>query len=108
MPVALHRHGETHMLRGRYADHARMDTPKPHSADYFTDHRDHWWNEDYLALIARRFGFAELKSVLDVGCGVGHWGRTLLPHLPPSARVTGIDPEPRWVQKAGDTAASRG
>jgi ubiquinone/menaquinone biosynthesis C-methylase UbiE len=85
-----------------------VDTPKPHSADYFTDHRDHWWNDDYLALLARRFGFAALKSVLDVGCGVGHWGRTLLPHLPPSALVAGIDPEPRWVEQAAATAAARG
>ena len=30
--------------------------PQPHSAEYFGDQRDHWWNADYLALIARRTG----------------------------------------------------
>jgi SAM-dependent methyltransferase len=84
-----------------------MDAPKPHSADYFTDHRNFWWNDDYLALIAHRFNFASIKNSLDVGCGVGHWGRALLPHLPPDAHITGIDPEPQWTQQATATAASR-
>ncbi|MFN0132356.1 MAG: class I SAM-dependent methyltransferase [Phycisphaerales bacterium] len=79
-----------------------------HSADYFGDQRDFWWNADYLALVARRLAFERVRDVLDLGCGIGHWGRALLPHLPPSARITGIDAEPEWVKKSTAIAATRG
>jgi SAM-dependent methyltransferase len=79
-----------------------------HSADYFGDTRDHWWNRDYVALLAERWGFAAVRDALDVGSGVGHWGMTLGEHLPPDARVTGVDREPRWVAAATERAAARG
>lgn len=79
-----------------------------HSADYFGDQRDFWWNADYLALVARRLAFDRIRDALDLGCGIGHWGRALLPHLPPSARITGIDAEPEWVKKSTAIAAARG
>jgi SAM-dependent methyltransferase len=75
----------------------------PHSEDWFGDERDHWWNQDFLALMARRWRLDRVKRVLDVGCGQGHWGRALLPHLP-RASLTGIDPEPEWVTRAGELA----
>ncbi len=84
------------------------DSTKPHSAEYFGEGRDYWWNADFLALIARRWAFDQITSVLDVGCGVGHWGRVLLPHLPAAAHVTGIDPEAQWVKVAESTAATKG
>src|SRR4051812_44702072 len=39
------------------------------------DWRDTWWNADFLDLMARRWGLSSALRVLDVGCGVGHWGR---------------------------------
>jgi 2-polyprenyl-3-methyl-5-hydroxy-6-metoxy-1,4-benzoquinol methylase len=50
---------------------------KPHSADYFGATRDFWWNHDFLELMSARWRLAAVRSVLDVGCGVGHWGRCL-------------------------------
>src|SRR5689334_22752969 len=94
-------HGEIRRLPlgcGPYT--ARMS---PHSEDWFGDERDHWWNQDFLALMARRWRLDRVKRVLDVGCGQGHWGRALLPHLP-RASLTGIDPEPEWVTRAGELA----
>jgi SAM-dependent methyltransferase len=84
------------------------DSIRPHSAEYFGDQRDYWWNSDFLQLIARRLDFARIASVLDIGCGVGHWGRALSPILPPDARLIGIDREPEWVQGASARAAAAG
>jgi ubiquinone/menaquinone biosynthesis C-methylase UbiE len=74
---------------------------EPHSAAYFGDARDFWWNLDQLELCARRIGLGEVRTVLDVGAGVGHWGRLLSRVLASNATVVGVDPEPRWVEEAG-------
>ena len=79
-----------------------------HSADYFGDTRDHWWNRDYLQLLSQRWGLAGVRDALDVGCGVGHWGMLLAEQLPADARVTGVDRESVWVEKAVERAEARG
>lgn len=86
----------------------RDSTPAPHSAEYFGETRDHWWNPDFLALMATRLNFHAITTILDIGCGVGHWGRALLPHLPATSTLTGIDPEPQWIEQARAIAAARG
>lgn len=79
-----------------------------HSAEYFGDTRDHWWNIDFLRLMAKRWKLDAVRSMLDVGCGVGHWGMLLASVMPETVRVTGIDREPSWVQAASERAAARG
>ncbi|MEA2469718.1 MAG: hypothetical protein QOE38_717 [Thermoleophilaceae bacterium] len=81
---------------------------EPHSAAYFGPGRDFWWNLDQLELCARRIGLDQVRSVLDVGAGVGHWGRLLSRVLSPEATVAGVDPEPRWVEEATERAAAAG
>jgi len=76
---------------------------EPHSAEYLGEHRDFWWNEDFMQLMARRWGLKRGQRVLDVGCGVGHWGRVLLKACD-GLHVTGVDREPQWVAKARETA----
>jgi ubiquinone/menaquinone biosynthesis C-methylase UbiE len=83
-------------------------TLKSHSAEYFGDTRDHWWNLDYLQLIGKRLSFDRVQNFLDVGCGVGHWGQLLANVVPSSARAQGVDREPLWVAKAAGRAAARG
>src|SRR6185312_7510573 len=83
-------------------------TDKPHSADCFGDARDFWWNRDFLELMGRRWGLSAVKSVLDVGCGVGHWGRCLAPLLSADCTLTGIDREPQWVDEARKRSAVLG
>lgn len=78
-----------------------------HSAEYFGDTRDYWWNADFLRLMAQRWKLADVQHVLDVGCGVGHWGGVLASVLPPDARITGIDRDPVWVEKAAERARKR-
>ncbi|MCC6337113.1 MAG: methyltransferase domain-containing protein [Myxococcales bacterium] len=75
--------------------------PQPHSADHLSrETRDFWWNADFLDLMARRWSLSGVTRVLDVGCGVGHWGRLLLPRCAPGATLTGVDREPLWVKEA--------
>jgi 2-polyprenyl-3-methyl-5-hydroxy-6-metoxy-1,4-benzoquinol methylase len=79
-----------------------------HSSEYFGDTREHWWHDDFVAMVAARWRAPEIKTVLDVGCGVGHWGRVLARVLPPDAVLTGIDREALWVEKAAERAAAAG
>jgi SAM-dependent methyltransferase len=77
---------------------------KKHSQEHlFVEWRDYWWNQDFITLMAQRLDLAKVNAVLDVGCGVGHWGRVLYPHLNiPGATIAGIDREIAWVEKAGN------
>lgn len=79
-----------------------------HSAEYFGDGRDHWWNRDFLRLVAARWGLGEARSVLDVGCGVGHWSAVLAGVLPRDAHITGVDREQGWVDEASGRADACG
>ena len=73
---------------------------KIHSAIYFDDQRDYWWNRDFLELMGQRLRLDDVRQVLDVGCGMGHWGRALAITLPRDARMIGIDREPIWIEEA--------
>ena len=77
-----------------------------HSAEHFGDTRDHWWNADFIEMIGRRWRAERLQRVLDVGCGVGHWGRALARILPETATLVGVDREPLWVGKAAERATA--
>ncbi len=79
-----------------------------HSAEYFGDTRDYWWNADFLELMGRRLSLDRVRDMLDVGCGVGHWGQLLAGLLASDARIEGIDRDPLWVDKAAARAAARG
>lgn len=79
-----------------------------HSAEYFGDTRDHWWNRDFLELVVRRLRLDEARDVLDVGCGIGHWGLLLASLLPEHVRFAGVEREPRWVAEAAERASARG
>ena len=73
---------------------------QPHSAEWFGEQRDFWWNRDFLGLMATRWRLPEAASLADIGCGLGHWSRLLYPYLRPPARLAGVDREPRWVAEA--------
>jgi SAM-dependent methyltransferase len=81
---------------------------QPHSALYFDAVRDYWWNLDHLALLIGRLGLDDVRSVLDVGAGIGHWGRALAAVLPSEAEFVGIDSEPKWIEEATRQAEQHG
>lgn len=73
---------------------------EPHSSLYFGDSRDHWWNDDYVELLAKRLALRTRRKVLDVGSGFGHFGRVWLKHIAPDAELTSLDPEARSLLEA--------
>jgi ubiquinone/menaquinone biosynthesis C-methylase UbiE len=81
-----------------------QERPKPHSWEYFGETRDFWWNLDFLELMAARLRFGQVGTVLDAGCGVGHWGQLLARVLPPHVQVVGVDPEERSLARARERA----
>ena len=81
---------------------------KLHSAEYFNETRDLWWNRDFLNLMSQRWQLFKSKNILDVGCGVGYWGRTLSDFLPADAHIYGIDQEPSWIAAAKHNADGKG
>ncbi len=86
----------------------RARRERAHSEDWFGPERDLWWNADYLALLANRLELGGVRRCLDVGSGVGHWGRSLLGVLHADATVTGVEREERWVDAALRRASDEG
>ena len=80
-------------------------TLNSHSAEYFGDTRDYWWNLDFLELMGKRLSLDAVQDVLDVGSGIGHWGQLLANVMPSCAHVQGVDRDPLWVEKAAARAA---
>ncbi|MCX4240223.1 class I SAM-dependent methyltransferase [Paraliomyxa miuraensis] len=87
-----------------YADPARY----AELTGFVGEWRDLFWNRDFLELMARRWRLHEAREVLDVGCGAGHWGRTVLRLLPEHATVVGVDREPAFLEMAREQAEAHG
>lgn len=77
-------------------------------AGFTSEWRDLFWNPDFLALMARRWGLGDVRRALDVGCGAGHWGRTVMRLLSPEATMVGVDREADFFAMAEKTAQERG
>ncbi|MDB5363439.1 MAG: SAM-dependent methyltransferase [Rhodospirillales bacterium] len=83
------------------------DDTRPHSSAYFGEERDYWWNDDYLDLLARRLRLDQVRTLADIGCGIGHWGGSLAGHLAPGTQLIGIDRDPANVAGARERFARR-
>ncbi|MCA9664282.1 MAG: class I SAM-dependent methyltransferase [Myxococcales bacterium] len=71
--------------------------------------RDTWWRRDFLKMLVARWGLdAAPGALLDVGCGVGHWGRTLAPLFDELPELHGIDIEQAFVERAASAAGELG
>lgn len=72
----------------------------PHSAKDIGNHRNEWWNQDFIDLIVRRSVEGESLRLLDAGCGAGHWTISLLSSLQSVESVTCLDMEKEWICSA--------
>ena len=72
------------------------------------DWRDTWWDQDFLQMMARKWRAQSIGTVLDVGCGVGHWGQRLMTLMGEEATLEGVDAESSWIDKAHTRATSQG
>ena len=72
------------------------------------DWRDTWWNDEFLSMMAQQWELEQVQTVLDVGCGVGHWGQRLMRHLSSTTTLYGVDAEEAWIEGARKRAASLG
>ena len=72
------------------------------------DWRDLWHDAGFLRFLAARLRIADAGRVLDVGCGAGHWGRTVLRDIAPRATLLGVDREPHFVALATAAAQQAG
>lgn len=77
---------------------------KGHSENYFGDYRDFWWNKAFLDMTAKRLDLGRHSNMLDVGCGNGHWTRTLAPYLKHGTSITAVDSDPRWYTENPELA----
>lgn len=75
----------------------------PHSSAHFGVQREHWWNNDFLALLGQRVKNAvhgDVKTMLDVGAGKCHWTAIAARWFPNLTRVVASDIEDIWVRDA--------
>lgn len=85
--------------RLRYICSIKLNTlQKGHSHNYFGSYRDFWWNKGFLDLTAKRLELDHFSKMLDVGCGQGHWTKTLAPYLAEKAKITAIDNDINWFK----------
>jgi SAM-dependent methyltransferase len=77
-----------------------MKAKRGHSEEQFGEQRDFWWRPDFLRLLAARWRLSEASSLVDVGCGLGHWSMLLYPFLKPNSTLVAIDSERKWIEKA--------
>jgi ubiquinone/menaquinone biosynthesis C-methylase UbiE len=79
----------------------KNDDKRGHSEEYFHEGRNHWYNADFLDLMAKRWELSQYNSLLDIGAGMCHWTKLLTPYLQADARVAAIDNDPKWAQSSG-------
>lgn len=80
---------------------------KAHSEDYFGEYRDFWWSLDFLKLRLQSLELENVQDVLDLGCGVGHWGQLLAGVLNNNFNLIGVDKEEVSIAKAKERAIER-
>lgn len=71
------------------------------------DWRDSWWNQDYLEMTANRLALSNVRTILDLGCGIGHWGLRIAALCHPDAHLHGVDRESSFLERARTKAAGR-
>lgn len=83
-----------------------MNMTLSHSEEYLTDERDSWWNEDFLELMAKRWGLNQYTTIADIGSGRCHWSKLLVKHMKHPAMVYAVDSDDKWAEENAQIAAT--
>jgi len=75
----------------------KVKQKKGHSEEHFHEERNHWYNEDFLDLMAKRWRLNQYSTLLDVGSGLCHWSKLLTPYLQDGAHITALDNDAKWA-----------
>jgi ubiquinone/menaquinone biosynthesis C-methylase UbiE len=70
--------------------------------------RETWWRKDFLSFVSKQRGFDQARRILDVGCGAGHWGRTLSQVISPGALIAGVDIESKFIERSQELGRAFG
>lgn len=65
------------------------------------------WNDDYIELLSLRLELAQVKSLVEIGSGLGYLARLFGLYLKSGSVVHGFDPDPAVVEAARMGAAAR-
>jgi ubiquinone/menaquinone biosynthesis C-methylase UbiE len=83
----------------------KEESNKSHSEEYFNSCRNYWWNQDFLDLMAQRWNLSQYSSLLDVGCGLCHWSKLLIPYLKSGSRIFAIDSDEKSAKGSDELRA---
>ncbi len=77
--------------------------------DVFLDEqREYFWNKDYFRnVLVQLFGLRKDSIILDVGCGLGFLGLSLVEFIP-HGKMIGVDLDPKLIEEAKQRADNRG
>jgi ubiquinone/menaquinone biosynthesis C-methylase UbiE len=75
-----------------------MAEKKSHSEEYFTEERAFWFNQDFLDLMAKRWELNQYSSLLDIGSGMCHWSKLLVPYLNDNRKIVALDRDEKWAK----------
>lgn len=65
------------------------------------------WNDDYIELLSHRLELASLKTLVEIGSGLGYMAGLFGLYMKPGAQVLGFDPDPAKVKQAREQAQAR-
>lgn len=65
------------------------------------------WNDDYIELLSHRLELASVRTLVEVGSGLGHLAGLFGLYMKPGSLVRGFDPDPAIVEQAASQAAER-
>ncbi|MEB3329578.1 MAG: methyltransferase domain-containing protein [Candidatus Sericytochromatia bacterium] len=82
-------------------------SPASHLSNTPNHVRHFQWNDDYIELLSHRLELAAVRTLVEVGSGLGHLAALFGLYMKPGSQVRGFDPDPAVVAEATARAAER-
>jgi SAM-dependent methyltransferase len=69
--------------------------------------RHFMWNDDYIELLSHKLELAQVKTLVEIGSGLGYLAGLFGLYMKAGSTVRGFDPDPAVVAEAHDRASAR-